>query len=170
MELNDICARANCGHRLDMHIGGCTASVPALPAPFEKSGRKTCACEMFRQLLCPYCERPTELVDRRRWVCKPCGARVGCHPGTTTPLGIPANEETRGLRVLVHRNFDKLWMELAQMTRLGRGQARKMGYAWLAMKLRIEPKDCHVGMFDAERCGGALLILRAASWMDVGGA
>jgi len=57
---------------------------------------------------CPYCQQQAELVggaaiyphrqdlaDKRLWNCAPCGAYVGCHDGTETPLGRLANAELR---------------------------------------------------------------------------
>jgi len=57
---------------------------------------------------CPYCGAPTKLVDDTEiygrsygtscYVCKPCGAWVGCHKGTDKALGRIANKELRELK------------------------------------------------------------------------
>jgi len=43
------------------------------------------------------------------WLCFDCGASVGCHPDTTTPLGLMAAPRTRYLRNLAHESFDPIW-------------------------------------------------------------
>lgn len=70
---------------------------------------------------CPYCgqesmqgtgvdvypHRP-DLQHLVFYSCAPCQARVGCHPGTTRPLGNLANAELRAARIEAHTQFDKL--------------------------------------------------------------
>lgn len=43
------------------------------------------------------------------WICKDCGASVGCIEDTETPLGKMAVGSTRYLRRLAHISFDKIW-------------------------------------------------------------
>ena len=57
-----------------------------------------------------------DLHGRKFWLC-PCGAYVGCHPGTTLPLGSPAGKRLRILRQKVHDAIDPLWAR--KMTRDG---------------------------------------------------
>lgn len=68
---------------------------------------------------CPYCKenaqqvqgdalyphRP-DLKQKTFYWCKPCDAYVGCHPGTTDPLGTLANKNLRFQRGLAHCAFD----------------------------------------------------------------
>ena len=46
------------------------------------------------------------------WVCSnypKCDAYVGCHEGTTLPLGRPANARLRTLKAEAHKQFDPIW-------------------------------------------------------------
>lgn len=90
-----------------------------------------------------YPHRP-DLADKRFWVCRPCDARVGCHPGGDKPLGRLANAELRAAKGRAHKAFDPLWK--------ARGWSRGKAYGWLAKRLRIPREECHIGMFDVERC------------------
>ena len=114
---------------------------------------------------CPYCSAPAALVggdvvyphrpdlaSKRFWLCRPCDAYVGCHPGTTRPLGTPANADLRALRSQVHAALDPLW-------RSGR-MRRSEAYERLAVALGIPGEECHVGMFDEARCRAAFGALR----------
>jgi len=109
--------------------------------------------------ICPYCgtasehvdgdvvypHRP-ELADKKFWLCRPCDAYVGCHPGTPEPLGRLANAELRKAKMEAHTAFDKLWKgDQAQMRRAD-------AYKWLAAELGIGVDDCHIGMFDLDAC------------------
>lgn len=106
---------------------------------------------------CPYCGKATQLKNgdfvyphrrdlshRLFYVCTPCDARVGCHPGTQTPLGEPTNSATRRARVRAHSAFDQIWREGSM--------SRQAAYAWLAEKLGIEGKKTHIGSFDIAMC------------------
>jgi len=108
-------------------------------------------------VVCPYCGKPAELVTgaaiypRRSdlhgksfYRCNPCHAYVGCHPGTTNPLGRLANAELRRAKMAAHAAFDPIW----KTGRMKRGVA----YEWLAKRLEINKSDCHIGMFDIETC------------------
>lgn len=90
-----------------------------------------------------YPHRP-DLHKKRFWLCAECDAYCGCHPGSTKPLGTPANEVTRKARSSAHNMFDILW-------RSGR-VTRSEAYAWLAQQLELPTHLCHIGMFDAETC------------------
>jgi hypothetical protein len=118
--------------------------------------------------ICRYCGRVSELVGglvvypqrsdlAHKWfyLCRPCGAFGGCHPGTQRPLGNLANAELRQARLSAHSHFDSLW-------KTGR-MSRKKAYSWLSDTLGIPPQECHIGMFDVEKCQKtveACLILR----------
>lgn len=106
---------------------------------------------------CSYCGQKAKLVngaviyphradlhEKPFYQCEPCGAYVGCHPGTITPLGRLANAELRREKMAAHAAFDPLW----KTKRMKRGEA----YAWLAKKLRMKKEDCHIGMFDVDTC------------------
>lgn len=110
-----------------------------------------------RQPICPYCGKVSKLVtgrviyptrpelhEKAFYSCKGCNAYVGCHPGTTRPLGRLADPQLRRAKVAAHAAFDPLW-ESGRMK-------RPAAYAWLAGRLGIPTEKCHVGMFDLETC------------------
>lgn len=106
---------------------------------------------------CPYCGEASKLVggdviyphrpdlyDKKFYQCSPCGAYVGCHKGTEKPLGRLANAELRRAKMAAHGAFDPIW-------RNG-GMKRSNAYAWLAQQLGLSEEECHIGMFDVDRC------------------
>lgn len=114
---------------------------------------------------CPYCGSDTELKDSAViyngksygmvWVCSrfpACNSYVGCHKGTTKPLGIPANLELRNARSLAHKLLDSMWLFRAINEDISDSKARSDAYAWLAAAMKLDPADCHIGMFDLEQC------------------
>ncbi len=94
-----------------------------------------------------------KLHEKHIYVCDHCDARVGCHGDTTRPLGYAANKETRNARMKLHNlKLDPLWKKVPRPERKA---ARSGVYRYLAQALRIEPRDCHTGMFTIERCRDA---------------
>lgn len=116
--------------------------------------------ERVKQILagniCPYCGRPTELVDSAEvyhgysfgpiYICRPCDAYVGCHKGTTRALGRVANAELRYWKHQAHEAFDKLWKGDTKV------MDRGMCYEFLSEELEIPPEYTHIGMFKVETC------------------
>lgn len=115
---------------------------------------------------CPYCFGPSERVTGKRiyphrrdlhhktfYLCEPCGAWVGCHPGGDKALGRLANAELRAAKQRVHAAFDPMW----QGGHMGRSQA----YTWLAERLGIPKTDCHIGMFTLEQCSAAVIFIES---------
>jgi hypothetical protein len=107
--------------------------------------------------LCAYCGQKPELVSgkviyphrpdlyaKKFWNCEPCGAYVGCHPGTENPLGRLANAELRAAKQQAHAAFDPLWKD--------KKMKRKDAYYWLSKELGIPYGDAHIGHFDVELC------------------
>ena len=72
--------------------------------------------------------------------CQNCNARVGCHPGSTRPLGNLANEALRMKRMETHHVFDSFWKE--------RGMSRTQAYKWMAKKMRLSEELAHIGGFE----------------------
>lgn len=68
------------------------------------------------------------IEQEKFYQCQNCNARVGCHKGTTRPLGNLANETLRMKRKETHQIFDSFWRE--------RGMTRTQGYGI------IEGFDC----------------------------
>ena len=114
---------------------------------------------------CLYCEQEAVLTNGQElyphredlwelpfYICRPCNAYVGCHPGTTKPLGRLANAELRSMKSMAHRFFDVIWKS-KEMTR---GQA----YAWLANQLNLDKHQCHIGMFDVDMCTKVIEVCR----------
>lgn len=114
-------------------------------------------------VVCPYCSKAASLLKNSGelyhgrnygpvWLCRPCQAWVGCHKNTTRPLGRLANAELRAIRIKAHSAFDPLW-------RNGR-MPRQDAYALLASGLGINPSECHIGMFDEQRCRDVIAVSR----------
>ena len=61
-----------------------------------------------------------------------------------SPLGIPANKQTKILRIEAHKTFDKLWKNKLM--------SREYAYAWLAEEMHINFNFCHIGMFNEDQC------------------
>lgn len=87
-------------------------------------------------------------------LCKPCGAWVGCYPGSIKPMGILAKARLRKLRKQLHDLFDPLWQD-AECPTLARHQA----YMALAEAMGLDPSVCHFGMFDEQQCEQAMAII-----------
>ena len=116
--------------------------------------------------ICPYCgassrkvtgaelypSRP-DLHGKVAYECAPCDARVGCHPGTETPLGNLADRPTRAARIAAHSAIDPLW-------RYG-GMGRNEVYKWLAGAMGMSRADCHISMMTVEQCQRAVAAVEA---------
>lgn len=108
----------------------------------------TCSCGRLARLVSGrevYPHRP-DLHERPFWLCEPCQAYVGCHPGTSNPLGTPASLANRKARSFAHHALDKLWRGE------GAPMSRSEAYEWLSAALEIHPDKCHIGMFDIPTC------------------
>lgn len=81
-----------------------------------------------------------------RWLClnSKCGAHVGCHPDSYTPLGKMADAATRTARRRAHAAFDPIW----QASSKSRGE----WYRRLAQRLGIPKEECHIAWFDKAAC------------------
>jgi len=125
-------------------------------------------CSCASGIVCPYCSRAACLVDgvmiyphrsdlhdKKFYLCPPCDAYVGCHPGTTRPLGRLANTELRAAKIEAHAAFDPLWREVDS-------RKRSEAHRWLADRLGIPWKECHVGEFDVETCKRVVKICNEA--------
>lgn len=115
--------------------------------------------------ICPYCGASAkkvtgqtiyphrqDLSDKVFYQCSPCKAWVGCHKGTDKPLGRLADAKLRQAKQKAHAAFDPLWKTKMQRDNCSKKKARGAGYKWLAGQLKIEIKDCHIGMFTPEQC------------------
>lgn len=97
-----------------------------------------------------YCGSSMNLRESRYgkfWGCArwpACDGKVGCHPGTDTPLGFPAGPETRQARIDAHDALDALWQPLGKRWR---GRA----YRFVADGIEFDG-DLHMGESDLETC------------------
>lgn len=118
-----------------------------------------------KPVTCPYCSKPAEKVTglsvyphrsdlqaKIFWRCSgKCAAWVGCHPGTSVPMGRLANDELRLWKRKAHAAFDPLWRVCAH-NKKKKGSARGRAYQALADILGIPVQDCHIGEFDEALC------------------
>lgn len=126
-------------------------------------------------LECPFCKRQAPLVEsavaygrdygRLVYYCEDCDASVGCHAGTTKPLGTMAKAELRTLRSAVHRLFDPIYKKLHEARQrkdpsFSRSKARKECYARLAERMGMPVDVCHIGNFNEDQCRRAIEIIR----------
>lgn len=107
----------------------------------------------INMLKCSYCDKEAELVNSTEiygqgrdygwfWLCKLCGAFVGCHKGTKKPMGTLANKEIRELRKQAHALFDPIWRS-RQMT-------RKQAYRRMAEILAVDSDEAHISMLSKD--------------------
>jgi ssDNA-binding Zn-finger/Zn-ribbon topoisomerase 1 len=73
-----------------------------------------------------------------------CRASHGAHEDGT-PLGKPADQETKDARIEAHNIFDMLWKGIGPLT-------RKEAYKWMQEKMGLSEAEAHIGMFDKEQC------------------
>ena len=115
------------------------------------------------KVICPYCSEPAVYTDSKEvykrsygmfYLCRPCGAYVGCHKGTKVPLGTLANLVTRKWRKEAHKWFDPLWRD-------DKSVKRWIAYKWLSEYLGIKQSECHIGEFDDEMCKKVVEICRS---------
>ncbi len=84
--------------------------------------------------------------------CQNCNARVGCHRGTTRPLGNVANEVLRLKRMETHQVFAAYWK--------GRHMSRTAAYKWLSKKMGLPEEKAHIGGFKMDQCQQVIDICR----------
>lgn len=120
--------------------------------------------------MCPYCGSKSELHLSSAFIyngrdfgpvhaCENfplCDGFVGCHPGTTTPLGRLANNELRYWKKQAHKYFDQIWMtkKINKIYKvfLPETSNRKKSYIWLSNQLNLGLDQTHIGMFDVDLC------------------
>ena len=124
---------------------------------------------------CDYCQKETKLVagatvyphipslhEKLFYLCSPCGAYVGVHRGTEKPLGRLANVELRKAKQKAHAAFDPLWLDI------NGGMTRSEAYSWLAHRMEIPIRLCHIGMFDLEQCKRVVAICELKEVLEKG--
>lgn len=73
-----------------------------------------------------------------------CDAYVRTHPGTTIPVGTPANRELRALRNEAHHHFDQLYRSGLM--------SKQDAYLWLASLLQAPLSQAHIGYLGEYYC------------------
>lgn len=73
-----------------------------------------------------------------------CDTYVRTHPGTTIPVGTPANRELRLLRNEAHKYFDRLY--------LSGMMSKQDAYRWLANQLQAPMSQAHIGYLSEYYC------------------
>lgn len=89
-----------------------------------------------------------------------------------TPMGIPADRETRHARKLVHDRLDAIWMAIVLKAWAGgipktRYEARSQVYLWLGDQMELSESECHIGRFNLTQCDVAQAFLDELTSEDV---
>ena len=134
---------------------------------------------MLKPVTCTYCGNEAELVmgdvvypsnkrvhHKHFWLCEPCDAWVACHENSPSlkPIGHLANKELREAKREVHRVFDVLWQSgyLRHLQERGDFASKSLctgiAYKWLAERIGIPARNCHIGVFTIEQCRQAVKI------------
>jgi zinc-finger-containing domain len=104
-------------------------------------------------MTCPYCGELAIWCENKEiygrnygrsymcYLCKDCGAYVGCHNNSKMPLGSMANKELRQWRMKAHAVIDPLWKS--------RKYKRHTVYAKIA---KAFGETVHIGESNIERC------------------
>jgi hypothetical protein len=136
---------------------------------------------MSELLYCPDCGGIAGLASSKEvyggrdygpiYLCRPCRAYVGCHKGTTKPLGRLADAELREWKKRAHAAFDPVWQEHWQRENAGsagykKGMARDGRYRRLAELMGLSREECHIGMFDVEQCKEVVRLCREGHLAD----
>lgn len=132
---------------------GATSRVPD-PAPVPEA----CTCCGSRAVECVHHDRVYgRSYGEWPWMlrCLNCAATVGLHPFTNIPLGTLATKAIRDARMAAKDVFQPIW-ESGEMS-------RSQAYAWLAQCMGLEPKECHIGMFDQQQCERVVELCEARS-------
>lgn len=127
---------------------------------------------VYSASICQYCGDETNFDEENKiYSCHVCNASSGIHKeGKNRSLGSVAKEELHAERKRVHYYFDKLWkyrFERGIIEHPQRGnddesarnwktKCRIGAYRWLGVKLGIDEKYCHIGMFNNKQCEEAL--------------
>ena len=106
------------------------------------------------KLDCPDCGHPLILKESPYGLfygCSRYGA-TGCkgsHSANAdgTPMGIPADEKTRGLRKAAHNAFDPLWNGDETVF-----DSRSAAYHWMQQAMGLNVEDAHIAKFDGPTC------------------
>lgn len=82
-----------------------------------------------------------------------CKGAHGAH-ADGRPLGVPADQETKQLRIIAHGQFDRLW------SGEGATVSRREAYVYLSKIMELPESEAHIGRFTKEQCNKLLECLR----------
>ena len=90
--------------------------------------------------------QPTSVFGRPYYTCINYPACPGTHSAHMdgTPMGTPADQKTKSMRMVAHTVFDRLWKE--------RKMSRSGAYTWMQHTLGLNAEDAHIGNFDVAQC------------------
>ena len=98
-----------------------------------------CDCEVSAKLVTGTVIYPHrgDLSDKRFWRCIVCGNYVGCHGGSSLPLGNIPTPELRNARRHIHEALDPIWKSgRISRSRLYRLISQEVGYTYHTAELR----------------------------------
>lgn len=135
--------------------------------------------DKIMNLMCDYCLNPAKFLPSSSsiyngrdygpvYFCAPCYAWVGCHPKSKKPLGRLANAELRKLKMQTHAAFDPIWKKRFERkhkinANYTKSMARGGRYKALSILMNIPQAECHIGMFDPERCKLAIKLCKSGA-------
>lgn len=108
------------GERHDLRCGECSA--PMMLRESQKFPRPFYGCTRFPE----------------------CRGTHGAH-ADGTPLGTPANKDTKKARIRAHSVFDQIWQQKLVKSRGG-------AYNWMRQVMGLSHSQAHIGEFDADQC------------------
>lgn len=109
---------------------------------------------MKDQIKCTYCGTSAEWVENKEvygknygtsymiWLCRNCGAYVGCHNNTKQPKGTFADAELRKARMEAHAVIDPLWQS----------KKYKRNTVYKRLSEAFGGERIHVGESDIQKC------------------
>lgn len=132
-------------------------------------------------VVCDYCGKDAVLVagdviypsnqhahHKLFWYCKPCDAWTATHENSPThkPIGRLADARLRDARKRALQAFNPLWLAGYSMMEQARNGISKaecigFGYKWLAERMGITTKTCHIGSFNDQQCDQARKICQS---------
>ena len=93
--------------------------------------------------VCPYC-KSKGLLENKKWVCSSCeDVSVGTYNGSTRPLGVMADRDTRAWRVRVHDELSYKWEY---------GQSKDEFYGWIGTTLKRGNKPSTIANLNTQEC------------------
>ena len=81
-----------------------------------------------------------------------CDGTHGARPDGT-PLGKPADKETRAMRVQAHASFDRLWKGKPAL------MDRTQAYEWLDDVMGLSKEEGHISRMDKDQCQRLILLV-----------